>query len=159
MLAPAVMISCCGLLLLSIIPKLGRIIDRIRVLNGEKIGIADKSSRDDADRQRLESLDHQNKMLTHRAQLLKTSTGMLLVAVIFFVVTSILLGIAILAKADLANLVLGAFLLGLLAVFGGVAFAYWEIRISHATILEEIDATEHMVRTLMVGPGTPGRME
>ena len=35
MVAPAVMISACGLLLLSLTNKLGRVIDRIRDLNTE----------------------------------------------------------------------------------------------------------------------------
>lgn len=151
MLAPAVMISCCGLLLLTIVPKLGRIIDRIRLLNAEKIRLTENPGRDEAERQRTESLDYQTRMLTHRAELLKHSSGMLLLAILFFVVTSILLGGSFLAGADMASLILLAFLFGLVSVLGGVGFAYWEIRISHSTIVEEIETTKEIVRTLTTG--------
>lgn len=148
MLSPAVMISCCGLLLLTLTPKLGRVIDRIRLLNQEKISIAKKSKLEDIEKERLDSIGHQNDMLVFRAQLLKRSTGATLLAILFFVITSVLIGLSFVLSINLVTLTLVAFLVGLLFVFVGVGFAYWEIRISHATIMEEIEASQWIVSSL-----------
>jgi hypothetical protein len=148
MLSPAVMISCCGLLLLTFTPKLGRVIDRIRLLNQEKISIAKKLRLEDIEKERLDSIGHQTDMLVFRAQLLKRSTGATLLAILFFVITSVLIGLSFVLRLDLVTLTLIAFLVGLFFVFGGVGFAYWEIRISHATIKEEIEASQWIVSSL-----------
>lgn len=148
MLSPAVMISCSGLLLLALTPKLGRVIDRIRLLNQEKMNIARKSSLEDIEKERLESIEHQTAMLMCRAQLLKRSSGATLLGILFFVITSVLIGVSFMAKIDIVTLTLVTFLVGMVFVFGGVGFAYWEIRISHDTIKEEIEASKSIVNRL-----------
>lgn len=149
MLSPAVMISCSGLLLLALTPKLGRVIDRIRLLNQEKTGIAKKSRLDDTDPDRLESIEHQTEMLVFRAQLLKRSSGATLLAILFFVITSAFIGFAYVSGLHLVTLTLIAFMIGMFFVFAGVGFAYWEIRISHNTIKEEIEASKTIVSRLL----------
>jgi len=148
MLSPAVMISCSGLLLLALTPKLGRVIDRIRLLNQEKMSIAKKRSLEQIERERLESIEHQTRMLVHRAQLLKKSSGATLLAILFFVITSVLIGISFVAKINVVTLTLVTFLVGMIFVFGGVGLAYLEIRISHDTIKEEIEASKSIVNKL-----------
>ena len=90
MIAPAVMISCCGLLQLALISKLGRVIDRIRILNSELRMTIDK-----LDSGRKISIEKQIAMLIYRALLLKRSSGALFLAIFFFVLTS--LGIRIIS--------------------------------------------------------------
>lgn len=148
MLSPAVMISCSGLLLLALTPKLGRVIDRIRLLNQEKMNIARKASLAAIDEERLESVEHQTNMLVYRAQLLKRSSGATLLAILFFVITSVFIGISFMARMDITTFVLVTFLVGMVFIFAGVGFAYWEIRISHETIKEEIDASQSIVKML-----------
>jgi len=148
MLSPAVMISCSGLLLLALTPKLGRVIDRIRLLNQEKMSIAKKSRLEDIEKERLESIEHQIGMLVYRAQLLKRSSGATLLAILFFVITSALIGISFMTKTNVVTLTLVTFLIGMIFVFGGVVFAYLEIRISHDTIKEEIEASKSIVGRL-----------
>jgi hypothetical protein len=149
MLSPAVMISCSGLLLLALTPKLGRVIDRIRLLNQEEIVIARKPSLEDIEKERLESIEHQTGMLMCRAQLLKRSSGATLLAILFFVITSVLIGISFMTGAHFVTLTLITFLIGMIFIFGGVGFAYWEIRISHDTIKEEIEASRSIVSMLL----------
>jgi hypothetical protein len=149
MLSPAVMISCSGLLLLALTPKLGRVIDRIRLLNQEKTGIAKQHELEDIDRERLLSIEHQTEMLVFRAQLLKRSSGATLLAILFFVITSALIGFSSILELNLVTPTLIAFLIGLFFVFAGVGFAYWEIRISHDTIQEEILASKSIVKRLL----------
>ena len=149
MLSPAVMISCSGLLLLALTPKLGRVIDRIRLLNQEKTSIAKKQKLEDIDHERLDSIEQQIKMLVFRAQLLKRSSGAVMLAILFFVVTSAFIGIASVTSFGAVTFTLVAFMLGMLFVFAGVGFAYWEIRISHDTIKEEILVSKSIVNRLL----------
>jgi len=153
MLSPAVMISCSGLLLLALTPKLGRVIDRIRLLNQEKTAIARKPHLQDIDGDRLESIEHQTEMLVSRAQLLKRSSGATLLAILFFVITSGLIGISYVFRLNMVMLMLIAFMAGMFLVFAGVGFAYWEIRISHNTIKEEIEASKAIVSRLLQKSG------
>ena len=149
MLSPAVMISCSGLLLLALTPKLGRVIDRIRLLNQEKTSIAKRQSLEDSDRNRIESIGFQTEMLVYRAQLLKRSSGATLLAILFFVITSVLIGISFVAEISFVTLTLITFLIGMVFVFGGVGFAYWEMHISHNTIKEEIEVSKSIVDNLL----------
>ena len=149
MLSPAVMISCSGLLLLALTPKLGRVIDRIRLLNQEKTGIAKKTALADIESERLHSIEHQIEMLVSRAQLLKRSSGATLLAILFFVVTSALIGLSYITGFHLVKLTLIAFMAGMLFIFAGVGYAYWEIRISHNTIKEEIEVSRTIVNRLL----------
>lgn len=149
MLAPSVMISCSALLLLSLIPRLSRVVDRIRALNQEKISIAKKPNRDDIEQERFDSIEHQGEMLAHRARLLKRSSGATLLAIFLFVITSVLIGISYVLKVNMVALTIGAFLVGMVIILGGVAFAYLEIRISHDTIKEEFEASKTIVDRLL----------
>jgi hypothetical protein len=149
MLSPAVMISCSGLLLLALTPKLGRVIDRIRLLNQEKTGLAKKTTLVDIDKERLQSIEHQIEMLVARAQLLKRSSGATLLAILFFVITSGFIGFAHVSGLHLVTMTLIAFMVGMFFVFAGVGFAYWEIRISHNTIKEEIEVSKAIASRLL----------
>lgn len=149
MLAPSVMISCSALLLLSLVPRLSRVVDRIRILNQEKIAIAKKQKRDEIEQERFDSIEHQGALLVSRARLLKRSSGATLLAIFLFVITSVLIGISFALKVNLVTLTLGVFLVGMIIILAGVGFAYLEIRISHDTIKEEIDGSKTMVDRLL----------
>jgi hypothetical protein len=141
MITPAVMISASGLLLLSIINKLGRIIDRIRDLNAELREYKDKETP-----ARLESIEHQIAMLIHRALLLKRSTAALFLSIFFYVLTSFGIGIYSFFQKLGGRLTLLIFIAGMACMLLGVLYAYWEIRISHTTIIEEIRETADLIK-------------
>jgi hypothetical protein len=141
MIAPAVMISCCGLLLLSIINKLGRIIDRIRDLNTEL-----REYKDEETPTRIVSIEHQIAMLVHRAILLKRSTSVLFLSIFFYVLTSFGIGVYSFFQKLGGWLTFLFFIVGMVCLLLGVLYAYWEIRISHTTIVEEIKETADLIK-------------
>jgi hypothetical protein len=141
MIAPAVMISCCGLLLLALIGKLGRIIDRIRILNTEL-----RETKEKKDSTRKISIERQIAMLVHRALLLKRSTSALFLAIFFFVLTSFGIGLYTFFEQWGSHLALLFFIIGMVCLLLGVLYAYWEIRNSHTTILEEIKETADLIQ-------------
>jgi len=119
-----------------------------------RYGIPDfKLSKDIIDRRLeqlvAESIEFQTEMLVCRAQLLKRSSGATLLAILFFVVTSVLIGISFVMKVGFVTLTLITFLIGMVFILGGVSFAYWEMHISHNTIKEEIEASRSIVDNLL----------
>jgi hypothetical protein len=132
MVAPAVMISACGLLLLGLTNKLGRIVDRIRDLNAE-----DRTVAPGTDPVRHQSIHNQIDQLVRRADLLKRSSGLLYLGVIFFVVTSLCIGLSNLTIV-FKYLMLMIFVAGLVLVGWAGVLAYWEMHISHQVVVEEV---------------------
>jgi len=132
MVTPAVMISACGLLLLSISNKLARIVDRTRELNSE-----DRDLSNEADTVRRLSIRNQIDILLRRALLLRNACGLLYLAVAVFALTSLCVGLSSAARA-LEVLMLLLFVIGLATVVWAGILAYLEIRLSHHAIAEEI---------------------
>jgi len=132
MVTPAVMISACGLLLLSISNKLARIVDRTRELNSE-----DRSLAPDVDAVRRLSIRNQIDLLLRRALLLRNACGLLYLAVAVFALTSLCVGLSRAAQL-FEVLMLVLFVVGLATVVWAGILAYLEIRLSHHAISEEI---------------------
>lgn len=137
-LTPAIMVSCCGLLLLSLQNKYGRIIDRIRQFNTEKRTLLTKEVMTDIDKTRLESIKKQLEILVKRGRYQKNATLCLYIGVIFFVITSISIALSFKIFA-ITVLAIFTFGLGMLLVLVGAIFAAMEIRISYRTTLLEIE--------------------
>ena len=132
MVTPAVMISACGLLLLSVSNKLARIVDRIRGLNTE-----DRELAADVDAVRRLSIRNQIDTLLRRALLLRNACGLLYLAVAVFALTSLCVGLSHAAQI-FEVLMLVLFVIGLATVVWAGILAYLEIRLSHHAITEEI---------------------
>lgn len=146
MVAPAVMISACGLLLLGINNKYSLVVNRIRMLNEEKrklmirIGESEASTEDNV---RLESTSVQITALVFRAKLVRNTVLCYTSAVALFVLTSLLLGVSsFLAIGKLNYFIILAFLLGMLFVFIGVFFAGLETKKGYDIISYEVKAHE-----------------
>jgi hypothetical protein len=125
-LAPGVMISACGLLLLGISNKFTSVLNRIRILTEEKRKIIHNAAERDfltPEIQRIESITRQVAGLLERAQLIRNSVFCYLCAVGLFVVTSLLIGADyFVPMLQLRYLILGMFLGGMVIVFVGVIF-------------------------------------
>jgi len=125
-LAPGVMISACGLLLLGISNKFTSVLNRIRILTEEKRKIILNATARDfltTEIQRIESITRQVAGLLLRAQLIRNSVFCYLCAVGLFVVTSLLIGADyFVPMLQLRYLILGTFLSGMVVVFVGVIF-------------------------------------
>lgn len=146
MLAPAIMISACGLLLLGINNKYSIVVNRIRLLNQESrlirknIGTEEYTSDDNV---RLEVIIQQIQKLMYRLKLVRNAVLSYSSAVALFVLTSLLLGISFIAAFEKLNvLIMGAFLFGMIMVFGGIVFAGRETIKGYEIVSFEVEAEQ-----------------
>jgi hypothetical protein len=127
MLAPGLMISACGLLLLGMNNKYSLVVNRIRILNEEKRKFVNKAAEKDfsyEENVRLESISRQLSALTFRVRLVRNAVFSYTIAVALFVVTSLLIGTQYLFELrGISFLITLFFLLGMLSVLIGVIYA------------------------------------
>jgi hypothetical protein len=146
MLAPAVMINACGLLLLGINNKYSIVVNRIRLLNEERRKIKKKvggEAYETEDNIRLESISKQLVLLVYRVKLVRNSVLSYTIAVALFVLSSLLIGVAFFTKnIDLDFIILAAFLLGMIAVFAGIISAMIETKRGYEIVKYEVEADE-----------------
>lgn len=146
MLAPAVMISACGLLLLGINNKYSLVVNRIRLLNEErrkmKIKVGGEKFETE-DNLRLVSITEQLTRLLDRVKLVRNSVLSYTIAIALFVLSSLLIGIAFFTKRiDLDVVILAVFLIGMLAVFVGIIFAMLETKRGYEIVKYEVTIDE-----------------
>jgi hypothetical protein len=130
MLAPAVMISACGLLLLAMNNKYSMVMGRIRTLAREKRDFSRQSQEIELtglDRERLENIQQQLGLLAHRIKLVRNAVLSYSSAVGIFVLNSILIGLPFIFKNfTTEGISVFCFLLGMALVLVGVYFAAHE---------------------------------
>jgi Protein of unknown function (DUF2721) len=130
MLAPGLMISGCGLLLLGMNNKYSLIVNRIRLLNEERRRSLLKKNGKDFDYEeniRLESISQQISALLTRVKLVRNAVLSYTIAVAFFVLTSLFIGLQFASQnIELTLLIIALFLLGMLSVLAGIIFAAYE---------------------------------
>jgi len=130
MLAPGIMISACGLLLLGMNNKYSVVVNRIRLLNEERRKTVQKTDDNDFkydENLRLESISMQITKLVFRVKLVRNAVLCYTVAVALFVLTSISIGFGFLFDlTKLNSLITILFLLGMVSVLCGVIYASYE---------------------------------
>lgn len=137
-LAPAVMVSACGLLLLGMQNKYGRIIDRMRVLTRERLALLSHTGDPFADR-RLPVIDRQIRDLLRRTRIQHDAVLLLFIAVGLFVLDMLLIG-GVKLLPGLHAVPLAVFVLGQVMVLLSAILAGREIWISHRAAI--LDASE-----------------
>lgn len=146
MLAPAVMISACGLLLLGINNKYSIVVNRIRLLNEERRKYKLKIGEDNfktEDNVRLESITTQLELLVYRVRLVRNAVLSYTVAVAFFILSSLLIGVAFFTKRiDFDVTILTTFLIGMIAVFSGIMFTMYETKRGYEIVKYEVQVDE-----------------
>ncbi|MCX6134054.1 MAG: DUF2721 domain-containing protein [Ignavibacteriales bacterium] len=129
-LAPAVMINACGLLLLATSNKYSSVLNRIRLLNDEKRKMFRKAGdKNFEETQRLESLARQIEHLMLRAKLVRNAVMCYTGAIALFIMTSLLIGFSFLIRgfqSDSAIMI--AFLIGMATIFAGVIFSFLDAK-------------------------------
>jgi hypothetical protein len=124
MLAPGIMISACGLLLLGMNNKYSLVVNRIRLLNAERRKILIENTGDGKFKKHHISIDAQIEQLAFRVILVRNAVFSYSLAVAFFIVASLLIGLNQLSgKPGLGWAVIIMFLTGMIFVFAGVVFA------------------------------------
>jgi VIT1/CCC1 family predicted Fe2+/Mn2+ transporter len=146
MLSPAVMISACGLLLLGANTKYSNVLNRIRLLNDEKrrlvIKTADHGTTPE-ENVRIESTSRQMHRLNARAKLVRNSVISYTIAAGFFVISSLLIGLALFVGfVEINYISTSAFLVGMVMVFIGIIFGVLESRKGYEIVQLEIKAEE-----------------
>ena len=128
MLAPGLMISACGLLLLGMNNKYSLVVNRIRLLNEEKRKVFHQEKIDENDSNRLSNIELQISHLIERISLVRNAVFSYSLAVALFIVSSVLIGLTINSRTSAFDwLIVAFFYAGMLAVFVGVVFAAIEV--------------------------------
>jgi len=128
MLAPGLMISACGLLLLGMNNKYSLVVNRIRLLNEEKRKIFHQEKVDENDSSRLSNIELQISHLIGRISLVRNAVFSYSLAVALFIVSSVLIGITIKKNTPGFDwLIVAFFYAGMFAVFVGIIFAAIEV--------------------------------
>lgn len=146
MVAPAVMISACGLLILGANNKYSNVLNRIRLINDEKrrlvIKTADHGAAPEEDL-RLESTVRQLKHLRIRAKMVRNSVMSYTIGAALFVISSLLIGLALFQGfVEIHYISTAVFLLGMIMVFVGVVFGLLESKKGYEIVQLEISAEE-----------------
>ena len=146
MLAPGIMISACGLLLLGMNNKYSLVVNRIRTLNEErrralhKLGDHEFTFQENV---RFESITKQLERLTYRVGLVRNAVLSYTIAVALFVITSLLIGFSYLFDITRMNsFITVIFLLGMVSVLVGVSFAAYETYKGYAIVKYEVESEE-----------------
>lgn len=128
MLAPGLMISACGLLLLGMNNKYSLVVNRIRLLNEEKRKIFHQDGIDENDSSRLSNIELQISHLIGRISLVRNAVFSYSLGVALFIVSSVLIGITIKRIASAFDwLIIAFFYAGMFSVFVGIIFAAIEV--------------------------------
>ncbi len=146
MLAPGLMISACGLLLLGMNNKYSLVVNRVRLLNEERRRNLNKMQDKDLNPQeniRFESLTKQLEKLVFRVKLVRNAVLFYTIAVALFVITSLLIGFGyLLDLTRLNSFITTLFLLGMVSVFCGVIFAAYETYKGYEIVKFEVESEE-----------------
>lgn len=132
MVAPAVMVNCCGLFLLGMNNKYSVVVGRIRSLDEEKrkLKLAERlDNLSEHDAIRLANIKLQTSKLTYRVKLVRNAVVSYTLAVAFFILNCITIGINTMYEVNspIASISIILFFFGLIFVFIGVGYATKEV--------------------------------
>jgi len=139
MLAPGLMISACGLLLLGMNNKYSLVVSRIRLLNEERRNYMFEDQQDQGLKIRHKSIDVQINKLRYRMGLIRNAVFSYSVAVAFFILASLMIGFNRVAEhGSIDWLVIATFLAGMFFVLVGILFAAIEVWKGYRIVMIEI---------------------
>ncbi len=141
MLAPGLMISACGLLILGMNNKYSMVVTRIRLLSEEwrRIKSAKDNPVDGPAMVRLDSVSAQLDKSLVRLKLVRNAVFCYSLSVAFFIFSSLFIGLRLLAASRPVEwLILGAFTAGVITVLCGVGFAAREVWHGYRIVMIEI---------------------
>jgi hypothetical protein len=143
MLAPGIMISACGLLLLGMNNKYSLIVNRIRLLDDEKRKLSTQPKKghlDEDEEHRLKSIMMQLTKMNYRIKIVRNAVTSYSTAIALFILSSLFIGLDYLFNTNLiTGIAVASFLAGMLSVMIGVLFAAKEVRKGYEIIQIEIN--------------------
>lgn len=155
MITPAVLISASGTLTLSTSNRLGRIVDRVRVLHSQA---EELPPWDETDQEALEKRAHiadQIARQSHRIGILQAAIIALYLAISFLVGSSLAIGLSAVAAGRLGWIPTALGLCGATALFVGAILLIREARLAVRSSLMEMDYTIRMVARRTGAPLPP----
>jgi lysylphosphatidylglycerol synthetase-like protein (DUF2156 family) len=134
MLAPALMISACGLLLLGMNNKYSLVINRVRALNVEYRGLSDSNE------QRKICIRTQLPHLENRMRMIKNTVWLYTVGIALFIFSVLSIGLFIYTRISfVSELSMAFFVGGMLSVLAGVIYAAYEVRLGFRIMQIELE--------------------
>lgn len=155
MITPAVLISASGTLTLSTSNRLGRIVDRARVLHfeAEQLPPWDATDQDALEKRAL--IADQIARQAQRISILQATIVTLYLAISLLVGASLAIGVSAAAKGWLSWLPVGLGLLGALALLVGAVLLIREARLAVNSTLTELEYIKRMVARRTGAPLPP----
>jgi hypothetical protein len=146
-LAPAIMISSCGLIMLGLNNKYSSVINRIRLLNNERRKLIEvlisENNLNYHENMRLRSLQTQLNQLLKRCELVRNSVTCIACAIGLFVFTSLLIALSYFTSTGLFDLMaMIVFVLGMFSVFWGIILVVIEVRMAYQIAIIDVKAEE-----------------
>jgi Protein of unknown function (DUF2721) len=140
MITPAVLISACGSMILSTSTRLGRVVDRVRVLSDRIEHMPDNNEKGATTAERQALMFHQLDKLTSRARILQRCMVTFYLSLGMFVATSVAIGVVAFTGRAHYNLIpVGLGLAGACFLFYGSVLLIMEARLALSTIHAEMD--------------------
>jgi hypothetical protein len=146
MITPALLISACGTFILSTSNRLGRVIDRVRVLSDKLEELMQRDEPAELFEQRRSMIFEQMNRLSFRADLLQRSLTVFYVASGVFVATSVAIGVASLFRTDFNWIPVVLGILGACLLFYGSVMLITEARLAVRTLRLETAFVSTLVR-------------
>jgi len=141
MLAPGIMISACGLLLLGMNNKYSLVVNRIRLLDEEKRKLQQATDTNSLSENRLVSVTQQLEVFHLRIRLVRNAVLFYSIAVGFFILASFFIGAQVFWESYYSLFAFLAFLLGMISVFVGIVYAAREVIRGYQIVTIEISNT------------------
>jgi len=165
-LVPILMISGIGLFILLIQTRYGRIVDRIRSINYERLeliksSIIRKISKAEKtwNNYRLQALQEQMFTLVKRGKLLKYALQFMFISIFTSIFSSLLLFIEQIAKISMSSLILILFSIGMIMLLMACINVIREVAGSYKAVIFDIDThvpEEYRIKTEL---GVLGHLE
>lgn len=144
MLAPGIMISACGLLILGMNNKYSLIVNRIRLLDEEiRKMLTGGNEILPFQQERMKNIRQQLQLFHSRVAFVRNAVVLYSVAVGFFIVTSVLIGVEMAVVFDLQGLTVILFLAGMLSVLTGIIFAVKEVLRGYRIVKLELSGKQN----------------
>jgi hypothetical protein len=145
MITPAVLISASGTLTLSTTNRLGRIVDRVRILHAQAEELPPWDATDQDALERRAWIAAQIARQAERIGILQVTIVTLYIAISLLVGSSLAIGISAATRGWLSWLPVGLGLLGAGALFVGAVFLIREARLAVKSTLAELEFVKRMV--------------
>jgi hypothetical protein len=159
MITPAVLISASGTLILSTSHRLGRVVDRVRVLHSEAELLPPWSAVDEDALAKRALIADQIARQSERIELLQSSLRTLYVAIGLLVATSFSIGLSAVAAGWFSWVPVLFGLFGSVALFTGAVMLIREARLAVRSTLSELEYIKRMVARRTGAPLPPPKLD